>query len=297
MAVIAVATADLDDLAQLSAYHTTYTTISTLQARTGTRSFRCASNTGVLTLAFPPRASIYIRFAVFRTGIGRTAVRFRDTGTTRGQLFFQMSAITGYIGTGTTVGLVNYVDNHYLARWQVYECYYLPHASAGVMTLKVNGQQVSTFSGKTSAATGNINEIHFTHITDTQTYYLDDILVDDANWPGLGGIEVIRPDGDGTDQEWDSGDYTDVNDDNDSTYVATDAAVAAKQSFTIPALAADRHTPKAVGIFTKSQLSGVGAGTLKPYPDGQPVALSTNLQWTKDFRVAYPSEVGLEVIV
>lgn len=295
MAVIAMATADLDELDQFISH--SRCTIDTTYARTGTKSFKTRLFSGFWVLQYASKAELYTRVALLQ-GVDAISIRWQHADTIQCTVTLDFGRIQAYYRS--TTSLLGEVSVPFSPEvWSVYEIYVKIHNPNGIITIKKDGVQVLSATGRTNFNSETVNELRIDQLGTSDCYW-DDILVDDANWPGLGGIEVIRPDGDGTDQEWDSGTYADVNTDNDATYVATDAEVAAKQSFTIPALAADRHTPTAVGLFTKSQLSGAGAGTLRPYLDanqGQSLALSTSLQYTKDYQVAYPSEVGLEVVV
>ena len=305
MATIAMATADLQDLSQLLTYSATQTSISSaITARTGTYSFRCASNTGGLGLAFPSRDEIYLRFAIYRTNALRVQVNFMGAGTTRGTLWLIDTQLFANTGTSlTTPTPYVYGDSpEYLNVWEIYEVYFRAHLTAGVITVKVNGEQKFTFSGATSLVTSEIDRVFIGHNFQVHPFYLDDIIVDDANWPGLGGIQVLTPTGNGSDQQWDSGSYADVDDNppnDDTDYIATDAAVAAKQSFTLPAPGG--YAPTRAGLFTKSKLDGVGSGSIRPYMGtnlGATSALTTEYQWSKDYwDTPTLNDVGVEVRV
>lgn len=294
-----MASADLDDLSQFTSY-SGITTTTTISARTGTKTFRLVSGTCELSLPSVLSSVSYTRFAIFwdlnSSGI---QLDYRSGATVLSRIILYPSgSFRINSGTSTQRYQTNWSDLQPHI-WNVFEFKYTPGSSTGSVEVKRNGVLMESVSNLNLSTSNDYTNIQL-QCFGSGYRYIDDILIDDASWPGLGGIEVIRPSGDGTDQQWDSGNYEDVNVDNDATYVATDAEVAAKQSFTIPALAADRKTPKAVGLFTKSQLSGAGSGTLRPYLDanqGQSLALSTSLQYTKDFQAAYPTEVGLEVVV
>ena len=296
MAVIAMASADLDDLSMFTDINRF--AISALQARTGSYSYETQANAGAyFNIDLPDSSEIYLRFAVRNAGTALN-VYFMQGTSLQCTVSVTTGLVAAYYRTSTTLLGSSQIATP-INTWAVYEIYVKIHGSAGVITIKKDGVQVVHATGQTSYTSATLSAIKF-YNTESCLHYYDDILVDDASWPGLGGIEVVKPSADGTDLAWTSGSYLDVIDDDDATYVATDAEVTAKQSFAIPALAADRKTPTAVGLFTKSQLSGAGAGTLRPYLDanqGASLALSTSLQYTRDYQVAYPSEVGLEVVV
>jgi len=294
MAVIAMATADLNDLSVWDASGGSPSISSAGGARTGTNTYRNSTVGGYFQKFIASASEIYGRLALNTSA--DYWVRLRNGSTTITQLTIGLQALAVYRGIQTGTLLTQVADT--CQTWDCYEFYVKVHSSTGIWQVKKNGQLLLDASNL-NTGTGTFDNIMF-YTSANVVHYLDDILVDDANWPGLGGIEVLRPNGAGTHQDWDDSDYEKVNADNDSTYIASDAEVSERVSFTLPALAGDRKTPKAVGLFTKSRLSGAGAGTIEPYFDDTPgaqLALSTSLQYTKDYQVAMPTEVGLKVVV
>ena len=299
MATLAMATADLRDLTVFSSSGAN-TTLSTEQARTGTYSYKLASGSGINVLSFTASSTVYIKFAVYLASNTEILCAAREGTTNHDYIKIEDLDLTIWRLTSKVFAKIVPVSN-----WIVIEFKIVVHNIAGELTLKINGEQVYSATGldTRNSGTGVVDNIIF-YTSFGGVAYLDDIVVDDANWPGLGGLEVLRPSDDGHYTDWDAGGHADVADDSDATYVATDAEVAAKHSFALPTLAADRKTPTATGLFTKSQLSGAGAGTLRPFfrksttdTPGDSQALSTSLAWAHNFHAQLPDEVGLEVVV
>jgi hypothetical protein len=301
MATIAMATADLQDRSVLDAFHSTYVTVSSTYARTGTYSFRVQYNYN-FQLSFSEINEVYVRIALLQTG-SRSLVLFRNICTVQCTLYIAPGLVYAYYGAGITY-LGGAATNNPQDTWNVYEIYFKGGFSDGIITVKVNGIQVLHLTGVRTAVSAEAitcNNIYPGNASSIFSYW-DDIVVDDTNWPGLGGIEVLHPDGDGTDQEWDSGTYADVDEnppDDDTTFIATDAEVAAKQSFTLPSPSG--HTPVRAGLLTKSRLDGEGSGIIRPYMgvnQGAEFGLSTSYRWSEDFWDAPTlADVGVEVIV
>jgi hypothetical protein len=91
--------------------------------------------------------------------------------------------------------------------WYVVELYIKTHTTAGTITLKIDGNIEGTFSGNT--ANGNASEWgHTNYKTDTLDFYnfngmyFDDVVVDDAIWPGCQKIVLLRPEAEGDIIEW-----------------------------------------------------------------------------------------------
>lgn len=100
-------------------------------------------------------------------------------------------------------------------RWYVIEAQVKVDNSAGTVVVKVNNSTVLSYTGDTAAgATTAIAVVHFGCYNPAAGYgvdyaWLDDIAVNDTTgsyqttWPGLGGVYLLRPDGDGATTTWD----------------------------------------------------------------------------------------------
>ena len=299
MATLAMVTADLDDLDVFSS--TTNITISTNYARTGNKSFSAFGSTSQAVWPFPAQDEFYMRIAIYHLGLQFVQCRFRATDWTQCSVNLGTQQVQAYYRASTTLlgqSIIPYITHS----WTVFEIYVKIHNPNGHIIVKRNGQEVLNVTGRTNFDSETVNNLQLSNDT-TATNYWDDMLIDNANWPGLGGIEIVKPVSDGHYQEWDSGSYEDVIDDDDGTYLATDAEVAAKHSLILPAALANWKTPAAVGLCTRSGLSGAGSGNLRPFfrknstdTPGQEHLIAEGLATLYDFQTEYPDEVGLEVI-
>jgi hypothetical protein len=294
MATIFMASPTIDDRDIWDAYQSSFNTISTtVPGRTSSNSYRSQSMYA-WRKNITPRSDIYIKYALDTLSSFYVTARNSTTELAR----IEFDSIGNLLLRRGTTTLQTIIDLGW-PPWSVIEIYTLINATTGKIHVKINGVLVAELNNANTGAS-DIDNVIFqpsAHVI----IHIDDIVFDDANWPGLGGIEVLRPDANGHYTAWDAGGFADVNADNDGTYIATDAEVAAKHSFTLPAPAA---TPSRVGLWTKSQLSGAGAGTLRPFfrtsgsdTPGDSLALSTSLAWQAQYGSTMPDEVGLEVVV
>ena len=298
MAVLFAASADYNDLS-LWDTNASVTRTSTA-ARTGAFSYFFGASTAAVSKYLPGAYSeLYVKFAL-KLG-NRFMLYMYDNTAIISSITFGFGGLKVFRGLQTSVLLASVLDA-VPTDWDCYEVYLKRSATIGVCQIKQNGVLVLNASNLNLGAS-DYNRVYFSPET-SGSHYIDDIIVDDANWPGLGGIEVIRPNADGNYTGWSSGNYSNVADDSDATYVANDAETTAKDSYEVPALAADRRTPASITYLAKAQLSGAGAGTLRPFSrkdsvdtNGTSVALSTGLAHYRNMLSAYPDEIGLEVVV
>jgi hypothetical protein len=129
-----------------------------------------------------------------------------------------------------------------ISTWYCMEVYYKIDAVAGVFTLRIDGNQVCTFSGDTLVASDTDFDNVWWRNGTTGTLgfdYIDDIAFNDTaggaddSWVGPGRIVKITPNGNGTANEWTGSDGNAVDNyllvdeyplDSDTTYVYEDAA-------------------------------------------------------------------------
>jgi hypothetical protein len=129
-----------------------------------------------------------------------------------------------------------------ISTWYCMEVYYKIDAVAGVFTLRIDGNQVCTFSGDTLVASDTDFDNVWWRNGTTGTLgfdYIDDIAFNDTaggvddSWIGGGRIIKVTPDGNGAASEWTGNDGNAVDNyllvdeyplDSDTTYVYEDAS-------------------------------------------------------------------------
>lgn len=126
---------------------------------------------------------------------------------------------------GATGSTANNTVN--IGSWQCYEVYYKISNTVGVVTIRIDGVEVFTFSGDTQpGADTTIDNIYFD--SPFAGMYLDDFALDDADWCGLSYYVGLTVDADGTLNEWTpsaGSNYQNVEiPANDSTYNSTNLA-------------------------------------------------------------------------
>lgn len=87
--------------------------------------------------------------------------------------------------------------------WYVFELYIKTSHTAGVITMKIDGNLEGTFSGDT--ANSDVGTLYGTDTLDFYNFngiYFDDVIVDDAEWPGCQKVVLLRPNEDGEVIEW-----------------------------------------------------------------------------------------------
>ena len=109
-----------------------------------------------------------------------------------------------YLGTGTGTLLATGIVPIYGLRTYLIEIRYKPLNSGGIFTVKVDGVQDINYSGDTTNGAEEIRQFHSGAIgpSDSAYWYIDDVIVDDANWIGNTKVGIIVPDGTGTTNNW-----------------------------------------------------------------------------------------------
>lgn len=113
------------------------------------------------------------------------------------------SAIAIYRGsTQITSTTVNFPDNvTYLI-----ETYYLPATSNGVVIVKMNGLGVINFTGQTTPGATTITRwgagYNDMTLNNSANCYVDNIVLDDADWIGPARIAGLRPSSSGSSTQW-----------------------------------------------------------------------------------------------
>jgi hypothetical protein len=126
---------------------------------------------------------------------GATALGWLGRAATTGIL-------TVYIGTGSGSPLLSSASGLSINTTYLVEVRFKPLNSGGVFQVKINGILVIDFSGDTTPGATTITSIKL----GSQTYYgwayFDNIVVDNAAWPGNTKIQAIVPTGAGTAAQW-----------------------------------------------------------------------------------------------
>lgn len=102
---------------------------------------------------------------------------------------------TTLIATGSTV--INY-DSAYL-----FEVKYTPHGTTGDFKVKVNGILDIDFSGNTTPGATSVDGIMLSNNDgNIAPGYFDNVVIDDANFPGNTRIQAIKPTASGNSTQW-----------------------------------------------------------------------------------------------
>lgn len=301
MTTIAMATADVRDLSLLRSY--SGVTISSVQARTGTYSYTLSGGAQQLNLALN-NGTIYFRVALYIPIAATVTLYFVDAGDNANTKIV-FSAITGTVNAyrsttllGASAGDVVLADT-----WQVFEGKTVIHDSSGEVVVKRNGIEVLNLTGvDTKASVYTVVTTFRIMGGGSGTSYVDDIILDDSAYPGLGGIQVLVPTGNGTYTAW-TNDYTAVDDNppnDDSDYISTDAdTTGTKENFTFDDLASGAANITRIGVLSKARLDDVGSGNLKNTVrsggsdyEGSSVGLSTSYSWVESYWDTDPADAG-----
>ena len=164
-----------------------------------------AAQTGVKTLGASiskcyMSAKIYIYESSF--GPQMTWVYFKDSnGVVIGTVITDSSRYVK-IYKGTTAGtlLGTSVSPLSLGIWYLFECYYEPLNNYGKFQVKLNGVTILEVTGDIDTTAGLENILSFgigpsTGGQAVTSYYMDDVVFDDAGWIGNSYIQLVVPTG------------------------------------------------------------------------------------------------------
>lgn len=294
MTILAMISPNLQDLSCLP-FKTNNVTLSTTQARTGTHSFRLEYSGNLINIGHPFLAStIYLKFAFYLSSVTANClrVRFMDISANV-QVSLNVAAdgtITAYRTDSNSLGAsaAGVVTS---GAWHVLECKVVVSNTVGEVVVKINGTTVvNVTNADTLNAYAGLTSVRIVNNSSTNTtyLYLDDIVLDSANWPGLGGLHVLVPTGNGTDTAW-TGDYTAVDEipSSDAEVISTSAeTLTTRESFVFADLPASAANIRAVAVLTRSKLSAVSDGGIKSYLksdgsnyDGSKTHLNVSYMW------------------
>ena len=298
MGIVFMATADTGDT-------TTWTTanivsISSVTKRTGVYSYLIGrSNSPLITKTIPAHSDYYVKLGINctyaqYTGDGEPLfVNFLENSTLHIKISFSFydNSIKVY-RNATQIGDSPYTNILSLNTWNCFEIYVKIHDSTGIVTIKKDGLTIITITGvdTQNGGTGIINSINLGNgYFGENTNYVDDIIIRDDAWPGLGGVYVLVPTGVGSNAGWTASagsPYACVDElpPSATDYIYADSAVVGvKHDFAMSDLVGAFSSIAGVGIFANANLDTAGATDLKTYvisddteTVGSAVALTTS---------------------
>jgi len=131
------------------------------------------------------------------TGVNHTNIYMTDSG---GKAYFEARRASTILANS----LPYYVIHN---TWYLVEVYVYIHDTSGRFQIKVDGITVLDFTGDTrNAGTGVITQFCMGYdslIGSAATAYIDDVVLDDANWIGDTAVLGLSPDGAGATTQWD----------------------------------------------------------------------------------------------
>ena len=144
-------------------------------------------------------SNLMLEFMLGSTYLGTMSVL--GGGTSQPQ-FPKLAVYSAHNGTLLTTGGrfdANNVDVFFV------EVYYKPAASGGRWIVKLNGRTAIDFTGDTVPGTeSTVDTVHFGAggYTNNIYFYYNDIVIDDANWPGMCQMVQLAPTGAGNYAQW-----------------------------------------------------------------------------------------------
>lgn len=192
-------------------------------------------------------AEYYFRVGFRLSSVPATVLRLYPTATTN--LMVEIEVISSgemQINIGST--LVAQYNGPILAdTWYLLEVYHKDQDVNGVLTVRLDGVQIATYTGDTRAANFDVGRARFS-ASFGQHVWWDDIALNDTvgaednSWAGEGHVICISPDGNGHVSDWDGSDGNRVDNyqlvdeipgDEDATYVES-AIPSAQDYYTVP---------------------------------------------------------------
>jgi hypothetical protein len=195
-------------------------TVSTTYKKTGNYSFKTTNGQGFITSAIvDTNPTIYFKLHLYLIAGGTGPnVEFISFGNAAGtQISIGIIRTTGEFlcaarGAMNGTLLARAIMEFDFSSWILIEGKITLHSSTGIVQLRVNGvaapgQLGIDFTGNTQAqATPNITWVRLGQVTEPGyngvIYYLDGLVLDDANWIGDSRIIGIVPNGAGLSTQW-----------------------------------------------------------------------------------------------
>lgn len=157
----------------------------------------------------PASATYYVAFKWYPNDANtRGIISFRESGTVHCSLNTVAAFLANIKFTGKRYSTIFETGAYTYEQlnWWFLQIYIYIHDSSGRFVLKINGTTELDFTGDTrNGGTGVINEIDVGYYDYASSYpncYIDDLVVDDADYPGDTRIYGISPDGAGNSASW-----------------------------------------------------------------------------------------------
>jgi hypothetical protein len=163
------------------------------------------ANNSFLYKALPSKAEYYVAFRWRAHGgyvYGQTAMEFLNETTTIGRLFSSgVNTLTFICGTTSTTTIFDYNSTH------LFEIYFKPHDTEGSYIVKCDGSVILSNTGDTTVGASTIDGItmgsHWVNAFQGAVQcYIDNVVIDDSEWPGNTLIQAIFPNDRGYISQW-----------------------------------------------------------------------------------------------
>lgn len=302
-------TADWHDRDIFTAYNAGDTARSNTVARTGSYSFR-SQGANSYTLGVSSNATKYLGVAFYATSSSATMMSIRFSESATDHVTIVANTLAGTIEarrgsqTGTLLGSGGSITTN---RWYFLGIKVTVNDSTGIVQVYLDGAEIFNLTSQDTKNGGTTGEIDTLYFNAQSSYvYFDDIKVRDDAIPGVGGINVYLPAGDGGDVAWtgSAGSDWECVDEAPATYtdyISTDAATTGtKSTFTHPAMAAAAYDSiDCVCAAAVVKLDASGSGNARAivesngsYGNGETVALSTSTKYLHSFQTVNPDGGG-----
>lgn len=279
--------------------------ISSAQARTGSYSYALVGTSAYIKYPIPETASGYVAVGMFTFSSTDQAIFIELDYNDDEQITVLFNTSAGRIDLkrGDYYGgtLIDYGGVISTYKWIYVEVQYTIDNSSGICNVKLDGEQVISFSGDTQAlGVATVNNLTLRNRIGSTSYW-DDIVICDDDWPGNGGNVVLVPDGNGTTASWtaSSGNAWECVDEipySTADYIYADGSVSGtKHLFTYDNLSSTPDSIRAVGLCMPTATAEPGLGVVRPVmkygsttANGPAYYLSVTPKWVDYYRTTDP---------
>lgn len=155
------------------------------------------TDTGTLYCEFKPSSTCFISMRLFKTGVWtatKEIFRLYSDATHIISLYVNAS---GYFSVKTAAGVVlgTSTQSYTFGNWDHYQLKYVAGTGNGIIEFKFNG--VTQFTIDTATIPSSVNRLRF-YCDNAYGPYADDIVIDDADWPGSTRIMGLLPNSPGS---------------------------------------------------------------------------------------------------
>jgi hypothetical protein len=240
---------------------TSYANSMQTPVKDGLTGIYCVTNCN-LAKVLPARDSHHVSIRTRAEGSSEFYLYFRNGATTMGTFKIAFGNYA-YIYKGTGTLLATSVALMGLNKTYKIDVYYKPKTdSSGIFQVKINGFTDANldFTGQTSDTAAQIDTLQ---VAPSNSCYLDDLVVDDADWVGNTRIQGLVPNADGATSDWTpsaGSNYQCVDEipPSDSDYVSTDVADKV-DSYGLSDLVGYPITIKAVCVSVRAKQDGAAS--------------------------------------